>query len=394
MEERSDLDEVIAQLRARVEERRRAGDYPPGMEDDLDRHFRRVAAHRALPDHLPLEERLRQLSGVSLDRGAINVDSELPGGTALHRLVAKAVGRQTEGVLDQVRQFADAVRSAFEAVLAALEDPYGHTHGDLVDQLDAVLERLAGFERGSDGGSAMVGDLRRRVERLEAGERARRVQPWYTNERFEAAFRGSREDLHEQYRDLATRLADSAPVLDIGCGRGEFLELLAELGVEASGVELDPALAQAGARRGLNVEVGEGLRHLGALADRSLGGISMIQVVEHLAPQGVLDVVPLAAEKLRPGGLLVMESVNCQSLYAMAHPFFIDPTHIRPVHPAYLAFLAHEAGFAEVSIEWRSPPPKEAVLLDVGGDGPEATNVRRLNEVIFGPQDYAVIASR
>lgn len=394
MEKGSDLDEVIAQLRARVEQRRLAGDYPPGLEEDLDRHFRRIAAHRGHPDHLLLKERVDRLAAVTIDRGAIGLDSGLPGGTALHRLVAKAVARQTEGVLEQVRQFADAVRSSFDAVLAALEDPYGHVHADLVDQLDAVLERLAGFERAPDDRSAVVGDLRRRIEQLERAERSRNVRPWYSNERFEAAFRGSREELHDRYRDLAARFAGCAPVLDVGCGRGEFLELLDELGVAASGVDLDPALVEAAKKRGLDVEVGDGLRHLRSLPDGSLGGVAMIQVVEHLAPQGVLDVVPLASEKLRTGGLLVMESVNCQSLYAMAHAFFIDPTHVRPVHPAYLAFLANEAGFRQVSLEWRSPPPGESVLVAGDGGEPGSTNVERLNELVFGPQDYALVAVR
>lgn len=142
-----DMDEVIAQLQERVERRRKAGEYPPGMEDDLNRHFDRIVAHRATPEHGDLKARVQDLGAISFAREAIATDSTMPGGAVLHNLIAKAVARQTEGVLQQVRQLADATTLALEAVVAALEDPYGHVHADLIDQLDAVLQRLADFER-------------------------------------------------------------------------------------------------------------------------------------------------------------------------------------------------------------------------------------------------------
>ena len=100
----------------------------------------------------------------------------------------------------------------------------------------------------------------------------------------------------------------------------------------------------------------------------------MIQVIEHLPPQLAVDVVPLAAAKVRPGGRVVVETVNPQSLYVYAHAFYLDPTHARPVHPAFLHFLFQQAGFAEVTIDWRSPPPDDDVLEPVGDDGPTPTS--------------------
>ena len=142
-----DMEAMIAQLRERVERRRQAGEYPEGLEEDLDRHFRRILAHRATPEHGQLQARVRELSELSFTSAAIGTDSGMPGGAVLHGLVAKAVARQTEGILQQVRQLADATTRALEAVVASLEDPYGHVHADLVDQLDAVLDRLAKFEK-------------------------------------------------------------------------------------------------------------------------------------------------------------------------------------------------------------------------------------------------------
>ena len=184
-------------------------------------------------------------------------------------------------------------------------------------------------------------------------------------------------------------------MFDLGCGRGEFLTLLKELGIEASGIEIDPELAEEGRARGLAVETGDGLAHLATFVDGALGSIVLIQVIEHLTAQEAADLALLARDKLRPGGKLLIETVNPQSLYVFAHPFYVDPTHERPVHPAYLEFLFREAGFESIELLWRSPPPRDDVLeTPADDDGVRAANVRRLNQLLFAPQDYALIATR
>lgn len=164
-----DLDEVIARMQARVAERRRSGAYPEGLESDLEEHFRRIVAHRASPDFTDVRARIAALDGRSrfgLDR--IPAASRRPGGQALHAAVAKVVARQTAGVLDQVQEYADGVRDVLVGVVAALEDPEGHVHADLVGQLDAVLERLAAAERRAVAAETALAALARRVEALEA----------------------------------------------------------------------------------------------------------------------------------------------------------------------------------------------------------------------------------
>ncbi|HEX2063353.1 MAG TPA: methyltransferase domain-containing protein [Acidimicrobiales bacterium] len=393
------VDALVAELRARVEQRRTEGAYPPGLEDELEAHFRRVAPRRETVDVEELRERLADLDArIAFDLDRISTESRLPGGEALHRSVAKVVARQTEGVLAQVQEYADGVRSMLGLLVEVLESHYGPFHERLADQIDAVMQRLDSYERGPVDSAAAVGDLRRRVGALEAAERRRQFRPTYENERFEEEFRGTREVLRERYRDLAGQLAGCSPVIDVGCGRGEFLELLDHDGVEAYGVEIDPVLVEAARRSGLDVRLEDGVHALARLDDGSLGGVALIQVVEHLTPQEVVEVVSLLAGKLRAGGRAVVETVNPQSLYVFAHSFYLDPTHVAPVHPAYLAFLFREAGFSDVSIDWRSPPPGSDVLEEVDGDGDlgKAVNehVRRLNRLLFGPQDYAVIATR
>lgn len=384
-----DIDELLTQLRVRVAARRRSGEYPAGLEEEMTAHFRRILHQRrvlrALPD---IEGVVRAVAeALPLSPGKIPLESGIPGGGVMHKAVARLVGRQTTGVLQQVQGFAQPVQAALEALKLAIEELNRTLQVDVAHSLGTLYERQAAQERAM--AAAGLSDRRLRMADF---------RPWYSSERFEETFRGSREMLLESYKELADRLHGHAPVLDVGCGRGEFLELLGSLGIEARGVDVDVDLVKAAARRGLDVKEADGLHHLMGLDDGSLGGIVLIQVIEHFSAQEIVDFVALAADKLRPGGRIFVETVNPQSLYVFAHALFLDPTHLRPVHPAYLAFLFREAGFAAVDIEWRSPPPAEDVLEAAPSEGAATNvyneNVRRLNQLLFAPQDYVIAAAR
>jgi 2-polyprenyl-3-methyl-5-hydroxy-6-metoxy-1,4-benzoquinol methylase len=385
-----DIDALVAELRAKVEERRRAGEYPPGLEEDLASHFGRLLARRFDPPR-PVDLRgplTRIEEALPLRADRIPIASQVRGGAALHRTVAKVVGRQTQGILEQAQAFAEPVRQAIEALTIAVEDLTREVREDLTAQLAAVIDRQAAQERAS-----ALAEVGAETLAVQARDGRGPFRPWYSSIRFEDEFRGSRDDLLARYRDVAERLAGCGPVFDMGCGRGEFVELLAGMGIETWGVDLDAELVKAATDRGLPVEHGDGLRMLETMDDESLGGLVLIQVVEHLTPQEVVDLVDLATTKVRPGGKVLVETVNPQSLYVFAHSFYLDPTHLRPVHPAYLMFLFKEAGFASVNIEWRSPPPEADVLTEVDEPAVDA-NSRRLNQLLFAPQDYLLVAAR
>lgn len=392
------VDELVEQLRARVAERRTTGEYPPQLEADLDAHFRHIVALRA-QGRSSFRERLDALDEAATNLRADNIPtkSRVPGGALMHRLIAKAVHRQTAGILMQVREFADAVQDALDAMAGSVAAGSGPGLGQQLDTLHALV---AGQQQAMNAQRAdllAIIDRRIRDARPVDADEAPFV-PWFENDRFEAAFRGSRKELLERYRDLAARFVGCDPVLDIGFGRGELLELLEELGVQARGVEADPVLVKQTAERGFDVTDDDGGTYLRGLEDASLGGLAMIQVIEHLSPQDAMDVVALAARKVRVGGKVIVETVNPQSLYVFARSFYLDPTHLRPVHPAYLEFLFREAGFARVEIDWRNPPRRQEALEELPGDD-EATrrmnaNLANLNTLLFAPQDYAIIATR
>lgn len=392
-----DLQRILVELKERVAERRAAGAYPDGLEDRLGEHFRRMVAHRTQEpprQETYLTELVDQLDE-RIDFGLHRVDhsSGVPGGDRLHRTVAKVVARETSSVLSQLRHWAVLVNETLRTLAYLTQQPPVHFHDDLWERMDGMLQRLADAERSEAGGPAAVAALAGRVAALEARVGGEPFEPWYTNDAFEAAFRGSRADLLARYADLADRLVGCAPVLDIGCGRGELLELLAERGVAAWGVETDATLVESARADGFDVRHGDGLEALRAAERASLGGLALIQVIEHLSAQQAVDLVALAAERVRDGGKVVVETVNPQSLYVYAHSFYLDPTHLRPVHPSWLQFLFEQAGFAEVVIDWRSPPP-DADRLEAVGDDVHDANVARLNQLLFAAQDYAVIATR
>ena len=161
---------------------------------------------------------------------------------------------------------------------------------------------------------------------------------------FEDVFRGGEEFIRERLRPYVALLTDHGPVLDVGCGRGEMLTLLAEAGVPASGVDLDPSMLDRATSRGLDVVQADANEHLAGLPDGSLGAVVSFQFIEHLPPDSIRELMVQSARVLRPGGVFIAETVNPHSTAALK-VFWLDLTHIRPLFPESLLLLAQECGF-------------------------------------------------
>jgi 2-polyprenyl-3-methyl-5-hydroxy-6-metoxy-1,4-benzoquinol methylase len=389
-----DLEQLVAQLRERVEQRRLAGEYPDNLEEVLDEHFGRLVGVRPRSSpglHDELQVVLDALAQLGFSRARIDPASRLPGGRLVHRFMSRALSRQIDGVLAQIEQ-----QSALVTRAVALLGEIAATIGDEFDtrvlqQLDDLQVRLAEQARDVNRLDAKVTETRERIPGCA-------VDAWYGEDHFTAFFRGTSDELRSRYTELAKEFIGCDPVVDLGFGRGEFMELLTELGVQVHGVEPDPQLVTSARGRGLDVEQGLAVEYLRTLEPGTLGGIVMIQVIEHLSPQQVIDFVALAAEKLRPGGKVVLETVNPSSLYTYARAFWVDPDHVRPVHPNFLEFLFREAEFARLSVEYRSPVPETEALVPLDGDDPQTRlvneNFQRIGALLFGAQDYAIIATR
>lgn len=165
---------------------------------------------------------------------------------------------------------------------------------------------------------------------------------------FEDTYRGSEEFVRERLASYVGLVGDG-PVFDLGCGRGEFLELMAAAGIPASGVDLDESMAARARAKGLDVVTGDGLAVLRDSPAGSLGAVTSFQVIEHIPVPLVRELFHGAAAALRSGGVLVAETVNPHSPAALK-TFWLDLTHVRPLFPESLLFLAREVGFEEAWI--------------------------------------------
>ncbi|HEV2689279.1 MAG TPA: class I SAM-dependent methyltransferase [Bryobacteraceae bacterium] len=204
--------------------------------------------------------------------------------------------------------------------------------------------------------------------------------------KFAEKFRGSEEALQQRQRLYAGRFHDAAAVLDIGCGRGELLEVFRSAGIPARGIDQnDDAIALCGSK-GLAVEKADLFEYLRALPDSSLTGVVCCQVVEHLPPESLAELIRLLHAKLRPAALLAIETPNPECLAIFATHFYLDPTHRHPIPSALLAFYLEEAGFGQIEVERLSPAVESIPSL---ADLPAT-----FRHDFFDSLDYAIFARK
>ena len=210
---------------------------------------------------------------------------------------------------------------------------------------------------------------------------------------FEARFRGSRESVSAQLGRYVEQFAPVDDILDLGCGRGEFVSMLLKAGKSAEGVDLSRTMLDAATEQGLPCRRADLLKELRARPESSLGGLFSSQVIEHLPSDYLKNMVEECGRVLRPGGILIMETVNPLSLFALSRIFFLDVTHNKPLHPDFMRYLLENRGFHPVEILYGDPPPGEA-LEEISPDHESArawnSNVDKLNTLLYGPSVYAV----
>jgi len=207
---------------------------------------------------------------------------------------------------------------------------------------------------------------------------------------FEDRFRGSRElikqrlDVYMPFIDAVAGAEPDAVALDLGCGRGEWLELLKARGLSAHGVDLDDGMLEACRERALPAEKGDAIRHLENLAPNSHTIITAFHLAEHLPFEDLFRLVELAHQALRPGGLLILETPNPENTGVGAHSFYFDPTHVKPLPPPLLSFVCEYLGFEQTKIVRLQERP-----------GMAEEQAPTLGEVLAGSSpDYSVVARK
>lgn len=214
---------------------------------------------------------------------------------------------------------------------------------------------------------------------------------------FENRFRGYEEEVKKQQRDYLSCFPKKGVVLDLGCGRGEFLELLRENGVEAAGVDSNSQMVDICLDKGLRCQKGDILEKLAEWEDGSLAGVFSSQVIEHLSPAYLKRLVELSYQKLGPSGVLVFETINPASVFTLVQVYYLDLSHQKPIHPQALKFMLEAAGFEDVEIKYSISLETERLRNLPGADERTAIlnqNIDRLNDLLFAPANYAAVAKR
>lgn len=220
----------------------------------------------------------------------------------------------------------------------------------------------------------------------------------------ENRYRGSEELIADRLK-IYTEIFKGVenPVLEIGAGRGELQLLFRENSIPSLGVDLDQAMVDVCSEKKLPVVYGDGIEYLSQQADKSLGGLIAIQVVEHLTQAQTRAILELALKKVVSGGRIIFETINPKSIVALSSNYFRDPTHVFPQHPDTLAYLVSLAGLEVEEVRYLSPFPEEAKLMNVKDNGminPGVKDVlseinhnfRQLNNLLYADQDFCIIA--
>ena len=393
-----DVARLMQDIKARVQERRASGFYSeeevrrivqmelelteraPTFSDEIEQHLVRlndewdtaadpvITSHRAGVGRVIVgaKQLVRQLTRPYI---ALILSRQVEWNATLLQLLNSFV----LPMRDQVQGGLGALTQRLEDLALSLHERLAVEHGERQRGQRDVLDRLGGL-------AARVETLRDQLDQLRAPIAAAPLPvpvvppglgtlPAAAYVRFEDRHRGTREEIRHRQQAYLDLFAPASPVLDVGCGRGEFLELCRENGIAARGVDLDAGMVAHCRAAGLDVAEGDALATLAALPDGALGGIFCAQVIEHLTPEALIALVRLAHQKLRSGGVLLCETPNPACLTVFSGAFYVDLSHVKPIHPEAARFVAEAAGFRDVEIRYVNPVPPTGSSSDSSRSG-------------------------
>ena len=335
----------------------------------------------------------------------------------IRRFLARLVGTQ-EHFNASVVQFVNTLNEAAGPALGALDDVERHREA-LAARERRMETEMARMRAEHEELRTALGvlrqsnhDLVREIERVRGGAVTAAVASAVSMAQppvaalshkyvgFEDQFRGTPEEIRERLVPYADLFVGASDVLDVGCGRGEFLALLAERGVSARGIDVNESMVEVCRQKGLSATREDALAYLRAQPAGSLGGLLAAQVVEHVDPAYLTNLLDAAWAALRPGSVAVIETINPACWFAFFESYIRDITHVRPLHPETLKYLLVASGFEHVEIRFRSPYPEHEKLQRVAGaslgDAADVlnANAEKINRLLFTHLDYAAVARR
>ena len=447
------VEEIMAKIRENIRKRKEAGVYP--REDLLDLsvemsnvqdNLQYLKNNADIGNNSYFISSHRQLTGKFLVKGRSLINGEVRRyidpvvwkqtefNNELVRILSKAGNRvdtvyeylediehingicerlsSTDNSLDTINKRLKTTETAFkdlESRILMLEsddmDISGLVKEEVANQVNKILLSMDSEIKNREWLAHL---LEKRIEKVPGKESVSSSAPLKAPDLnyfiFEDRFRGSREDIKKRQNTFLPYFENCKNVLDIGCGRGEFLELLREQGIGAKGVDFDETMVEFCNSKDLDVVFDDALSYLETLEDSSLDGIFIDQVVEHLEPVALVRLLELCYQKLKLGYYIIAETVNPQTFVSFVN-FYIDLTHIRPVHPETLEYLFVTKGFREIEVRYLSVVSdnnrlKHINISDNLSENEKENlhnynqNINLLNSVLFGAQDYSVIGKK
>jgi len=336
----------------------------------------------------------------------------------IRRFLARLVGTQ-EHFNASVVQFVNTLNEAAGPALGALDDVERHREALAARErrMEAEMARMRAEHEELRTALGVLRqsnhDLVREIERVRGGAAtAAAGSPVFTAQPpvvalshkyvgFEDQFRGTPEEIRERLVPYAELFVGASDVLDVGCGRGEFLALLAERGVQARGIDINESMVEVCRQKGLSARREDALAYLRAQPAGSLGGLLAAQVVEHVDPGYLTNLLDAAWAALRPGSVAVIETINPACWFAFFESYIRDITHVRALHPDTLTFLLVASGFQQTEVRYSAPYPEHQKLQPVTAPAALAdtvetlnANVEKINSLLFTHLDYAAIGRR
>jgi len=352
-----DVDEVLAEVRERIRRKRESGVY--GAEVD-------AALRLPLPGGRPLfaaelADALPALRDALDERVEYDPRSRKP-------FVGPFITLARRGVMGLVRWWIAATQERQERIdrltFRALVDLRDRPNPGFDERLRHLEAELSRFRR-----DLVAADLH--------------------SVYFQARFGGDEPVVRAQSERFLELFRGRHRVLDLGSGRGTFLQLLRDHGIGAYGVDLDERMVETARSRGLDVVSGDAAQHLEGLHDHAVDGLYARHLAEHILPGELVRILRLCRRVLAPGSPLVFVTPNPATLSVGAHTFWLDPGHVRPIPPDLFRFYLEVEGFEDVQVV--TFEPTEGRKLADAGDEATRENFRALNQTLFGDRDYAVI---
>lgn len=352
---------------------------------DMESVINRKLDHEQLED---LNNRIESLQNSKADR------DELAQSIAHLRALVDSKANQSEVI---------TLRAEFQAIPDQKAENNQLQH--ILDQLRDIFRQIRDHRRNITDMQRRLGlllqELRKRMpEPLGAGQIAEMVREQdhimdaaYVS--FEDVFRGTREDIQQRltvylpYVSAAQAGSDQAPIIDIGCGRGEWLELLKQAGWVAQGIDCNRLMIDECRNRGLDVVESDAINWLRGLAPASIGMVTGFHIIEHLPHEQLIDLLDETVRVLRPGGIAIFETPNPENILVGSYKYYIDPTHRNPLPPDMVKYLVEYRGLCQVSILRLHADAEISMVQD---DNSELA--KQFNKYFHGPMDYAVIGHK